>query len=167
MQRPQLRQSAQQPPEPLRPPSRSSALGPANPGQQVQDQLLHFFHAVGGLKGGSVCRGRVGGGVGMGKQEVSCRLLTVCDVSLSETHDVICLGLGLRLIFGLGLELELWLGFVLRLGLGLEIGVGVGVRVGIRVWVRVGLQVWLKLGLGLKLELGLWLGVRIMVKVGV
>lgn len=149
MQRPQLRQSAQQPPEPLRPPSRSSALGPANPGQQVQDQLLHFFHAVGGLKGGSVCRGRVGGGVGMGKQEVSCRLLTVCDVSLSETHDVICLG------------------FVLRLGLGLEIGVGVGVRVGIRVWVRVGLQVWLKLGLGLKLELGLWLGVRIMVKVGV
>lgn len=151
MQRPQLRQSAQQAPEPLRSPSRSSALGPANPGQQVQDQLLHFFHAVGGLKGGSVCRGRVGGGVGRGKQEVSCRLLTVSDVSLSETHDVICLGLGLRLIFGLGLELELWF----------------GVRVGIRVWVRVGLQVWLKLGLGLQLELGLWLGFRIMVKVGV
>lgn len=151
MQRPQLRQSAQQAPEPLRSPSRSSALGPANPGQQVQDQLLHFFHAVGGLKGGSVCRGRVGGGVGRGKQEVSCRLLTVSDVSLSETHDVICLGLGLRLIFGLGLELELWF----------------GVRVGIRVWVRVGLQVCLKLGLGLQLELGLWLGFRIMVKVGV
>lgn len=88
MQRPQLSQSAQQAPEPLRSPSRSSALGPANPGQQVQDQLLHFFHAVGGLKGGSICRGRVGGGVGRGKQEVSCRLLTVCDVSLSETHDV-------------------------------------------------------------------------------
>lgn len=147
MQRPQLCQSAQQASEPLRAPSRSSALGPANPGQQVQDQFLHFFHAVGGLKGSSVCRGRVRGGVGRGKQEVSCRLLTVCDVSLSETHDVICLGLGLRLIFGLGLELELWLGFVLRLGLGLEIGVGV--RVGIRVWVRVGLQVWLKLGFGL------------------
>lgn len=45
-----------------------------------------------------------GGGVGRGKQEVS--LLTHCDVSLSETHDVMCLGL--RFTFALGLESQLW-----------------------------------------------------------
>lgn len=86
MQRPQLRQSAQQTAKPLWSPSRSSTLGPANPGQQVQDQLLHFLHAVGGLKGGSVCREVVGGAREegfRGGQEVSYRHpTTVCVVSL-------------------------------------------------------------------------------------
>lgn len=80
MQRPQLRQSAQQAAKPLRSPSRSSALGPANPGQQVQDQLLRFFHAVGGVKGGSVCGEVVGGareGGFRGEQEVSYKLHTI------------------------------------------------------------------------------------------
>lgn len=128
MQRPQLCQSAQQAPEPLWSPSRSSALGPTNPGQQVQDQLLHFFHTVCGLKGGSVCRDQ--GGVVRGKQEVSCRLLTVCDVSLSETHDVICLG-----------EVGFRVGAVVWICVKVAPGPSVGVRfqVGIRVWFRVGL----------------------------
>lgn len=56
MERPQLRQSAQQAPEPLWASPRSSGLGPTHPGEQVQDQLLHFFDTVGGLKGCPVCR---------------------------------------------------------------------------------------------------------------
>lgn len=52
----QLRQSAQQVAEALRAPSRSSALGPAPPGQQVQDHFLQLLHAVRRLQGRSVCR---------------------------------------------------------------------------------------------------------------
>ncbi|TNN32847.1 hypothetical protein EYF80_056988 [Liparis tanakae] len=47
--RPQLRQAAQQATEALRAPSRSSGLGPTQPGQQVQDQLLHSLNAAGSL----------------------------------------------------------------------------------------------------------------------
>lgn len=52
---PQLRQPAQQAAEPLWAPSRSSARGPAGPGQQVQDHFLQFLHAVCRLQGRSVC----------------------------------------------------------------------------------------------------------------
>lgn len=52
---PQLRQSAQQAAEPLWAPSRSSALGPARPGQQVQDRFLQLLHTVCRLQGRSVC----------------------------------------------------------------------------------------------------------------
>lgn len=60
MEGPQLRQSAQQAAEPLRAPSRSSARGPAHPGQQVQDHLLQFLHAANRLQGCSVCRAETG-----------------------------------------------------------------------------------------------------------
>lgn len=52
---PQLRQSAQQAAEPLWAPSRSSARGPARPGQQVQDRFLQLLHTVCRLQGRSVC----------------------------------------------------------------------------------------------------------------
>lgn len=56
MEGPQLRQSAQQAAEPLQAPSRSSARGPAHPGQQVQDHFLQLLHAASRLQGRSVCR---------------------------------------------------------------------------------------------------------------
>lgn len=56
MKGPQLRQSAQQAAEPLWAPSRSSARGPAYPGQQIQDHFLQFLHAASRLQGCSVCR---------------------------------------------------------------------------------------------------------------
>lgn len=50
-----LRQSAQQAAESLRSPSRSSGLGPAHSGQEVQDQFLHSLNTAGRLQGRPVC----------------------------------------------------------------------------------------------------------------
>lgn len=126
MQRPQLCQSAQQAPKPLWSPSRSSTLGPTNLGQQVEDQLLHFFYAVGGLKGGSVCGEVAGGGIEMvkgreiqGLVSVRAAMKTVIEIN---TRVLVVAWIGIAVRIGrimLELELGLVIKSVLEFGLGL------------------------------------------------